>query len=87
MWRWLGEDAAMTRSDRSPEQYRIRSGGHLDPSLSVWFDDQAITQMDDRATTLTGPLIDQAALYGLLSRLCDVEATLLSVEHLANGEV
>jgi hypothetical protein len=87
MWRWSGKGAAMTRADRSPEQYRIRIRGHLEADWSTWFDDLTISQEDDRTTTLTGPLVDQAALYGLLGRLFDLGATLLSVDCLADGEV
>ena len=73
----------MNALDWSPAYYRIRIRGHLDPAWSVWFDGLAITQEADGTTTLAGALIDQAALYGLLSRLCDLGATLLAVERLA----
>ena len=69
------------------EPYRIRIRGHLDPSWSAWFGDLEITQAADGTTTLTGPVVDQAALYGLLGRLRDLGATLLSVERLADGEL
>ena len=72
----------MNATDRPPEQYRVRILGHLDPAWSDWFDDLAIAQEEDGTTTLTGPLVDQAALYGLLSRLRDLGATLLAVESL-----
>jgi hypothetical protein len=73
----------MNTSGHTIAHYRIRIGGHLDPTWSDWFDDLAITQEDDGATTLSGPLVDQAALYGLLSRLRDLGVTLLIVERLA----
>ena len=72
----------MTRPVRSPELYRIRIRGHLDADWSAWFDNLTISQDDDFTTVLTGPLIDQAALYGLLGRLRDLGATLLLVERL-----
>ena len=77
----------MTASDRPLDHYRVRIRGHLDPSWSAWFDDLVITHADDGTTTLSGPLVDQAALYGLLGRLRDLGATLLSVERLVDGEV
>ena len=77
----------MTRQVRSPELYCIRICGHLDADWSAWFDNLTISQNDDGTTTLTGPLVDQAALYGLLSRLRDLRATLLSVERLAAGGI
>jgi hypothetical protein len=65
-----------------PARYRIRIRGHLDPAWSTWFDGLAVIQADDGTTELTGPLVDQAALFGLLARLRDLGATLLLVEYL-----
>ena len=72
----------MSAVNRPSQAYRLRIRGHLDPGWSAWFDHLAITQEDDGTTTLTGPLVDQAALYGLLGRLRDLGATLLGVERL-----
>ena len=72
----------MSAVDRPSQSYRLRIRGHLDPGWSTWFDNLTITQEDDGTTTLTGPLVDQAALYGLLGRLRDLGATLLGVERL-----
>jgi len=72
----------MSASDHLPARYRIRIAGHLDPAWSAWFDGLAITQDNDGTTTLIGPLVDQAALYGLLNRLRDLGAPLLAVEQL-----
>jgi hypothetical protein len=73
----------MTPPDQSPAHYRIRIRGHLDPAWSAWFDSLTVTQADDGTTELAGPLIDQAALFGLLARLRDLGATVLLVERLA----
>lgn len=59
--------------------YRIRVKGHLDPEWSAWFDGLTITHDGDGATTLHGPVVDQAALYGLISRARDLGLTLLSL--------
>jgi hypothetical protein len=72
----------MRASDRPPERYRLRIRGHLGQAWSSWFDGLVISQQDDGTTTLTGPLVDQAALYGVLSRLRDIGVTLLAVEQL-----
>ena len=74
----------MSTLNWSPAHYRIRIHGYLDVAWSDWFDGLAVTQEDDGTTTLTGALVDQAALYGLLSRLRDLGATLLAVERLAS---
>ena len=67
---------------RPPARYRIRIRGHLDPSWAAWFGGLSVAQDDDGTTELVGPLVDQAALFGLLARLRDLGATLLLVEHL-----
>jgi hypothetical protein len=63
-------------------RYRIRVRGHLDPRWSAWLQDLDTIHHDDGTTALVGPLVDQAALYGLLTRLRDLGATLLEVERL-----
>jgi hypothetical protein len=73
----------MSAPDQPLANYRIRIRGHLDPSWSTWFDNLTVTQADDGTTELVGPLVDQAALFGLLARLRDLGATLLLVERLA----
>jgi hypothetical protein len=73
----------MSAPDQSLARYRIRIRGHLDPTLWAWFDSLTVTQADDGTTELAGPLVDQAALFGLLARLRDLGATLLLVERLA----
>jgi len=72
----------MSAPAQPPARYRIRIRGHLDPSWWAWFDSLTVTQADDGTTELAGPLVDQAALFGLLARLRDLGATLLLVEHL-----
>jgi hypothetical protein len=73
----------MSTPAQPPARYRIRIRGHLDPSWSAWFDSLTITLERAGTTELTGPLADQAALFGLLARLRDLGATLLLVERLA----
>jgi hypothetical protein len=72
----------MSAPAQPPARYRIRIRGHLDPAWSAWFDSLTVTQADDGTTELAGPLVDQAALFGLLARLRDLGATLLLVERL-----
>jgi hypothetical protein len=73
----------MNAADRPSARYRIRIRGHLDPEWSAWFDGLTIVQEADGTTTLTGPVVDEAALFGLLGRLRDLGATLLAVKRLA----
>jgi hypothetical protein len=72
----------MTAPAQPPDRYRIRIRGHLDPAWSAWFDSLTLAQADDGTTELVGPLVDQAALFGLLARLRDLGATLLLIERL-----
>lgn len=75
----------MSTRERPPARYCIRIGAHLDPSWSAWFDGLTVTQHDDGTTTLHGEVIDQAALYGVLGRLRDLGAALLSVHRIDPG--
>ncbi len=53
--------------------------GHIDKQWSAWFDSLTIEHPSDDETVLSGPIVDQGALYGLLSRLRDLGLPLLSV--------
>jgi hypothetical protein len=61
-------------------RYELRIAGHLDPRWSAWFAGWTVSQDADGTTTLCGEVADQAALHGLLGRIRDLGATLLSVE-------
>ena len=62
-----------------PATYQIRVRGELNQRWAVWFDGLTISHDADGETTLTGPVVDQAALYGLISRARDLGLTLLAV--------
>jgi len=62
--------------------YQIRVSGHLDRHWSEWFDNLTITHDADGGTTLVGFIPDQAALYGLLNKACDLGLTLIAVARL-----
>ena len=59
--------------------YEFRVEGHLDDHWSAWLGELTITRHHDGTSTLTGPVTDQAQLHGLLARLRDIGATLLSL--------
>ena len=69
-----------------PRWYRIQVDGHLDPRWSTWFDGLTIHHDADGTTTLSGPVVDQAALYGLIGRARDLGLTLLAVTPCSPGE-
>ena len=62
--------------------YEFRVEGHLDDHWSAWLGDLTITRHHDGTSTLTGPVADQAQLHGVLARLRDIGATLLSLNAL-----
>ena len=74
-----------TTDPSQPPVYQIRVEGHLGPQWTDWFGGLAITPEATGATLLTGPVVDQAALYGLLRRVRDLGLPLLSVIRLEPG--
>ena len=68
-----------TANGADPERYEIRLRGQLDQRWSDWFEGCTLTSYRDGTTTLTSPIIDQAALHGLLRRVSDLGVTLISV--------
>ena len=87
--------ANVTAKDRTPDgtggasdhghdgiqQYQIRVKGHLGSRWSAWFDGLTLTSDDDGTTVIHGPVVDQAALHGLLQKLRDVGIPLISLRH------
>ena len=62
-----------------PGWYEIRLQGSLDERWAAWFDGMSIAPEAGGVTVLRGPVVDQAALHGLLARLRDLGLPLLSV--------
>jgi hypothetical protein len=77
------------RSDEKHYQqlcYEIRLMGHLDSQWTDWFGGLTITLEENGTTLLTGPVIDQAALHGLLKKVRDLGMPLLSVSPVEPGQ-
>ena len=68
-----------------PMVYQIRIKGHLGREWTDWFEGLTITLEDNGDTLLTGPVIDQAALHGLLKKVRDLGMPLLSVNRVEPG--
>jgi hypothetical protein len=62
-----------------PRTYQIRLKGQLGSEWAEWFGGLTITLDDDGTTLLTGPVLDQAALHGLLKKVRDLGLTLISI--------
>lgn len=62
--------------------YELRLEGHLDARWAAWFDGLTLTHETDGTTSLRGPVVDQAALHGLLQKIRDLGIPLISVIHI-----
>ena len=69
-----------------PTVYQIRIKGHLGREWTDWFGGLTIRLTDNGDTLLTGPVVDQAALHGLLRKVRDLGVPLLSVSRVKPGE-
>ncbi len=70
-----------------PPVYQIRIKGHLGREWADWFEGLTLTALDNGETLLTGAVVDQAALYGVLRKVRDVGLPLLSVVYVRPGQV
>jgi hypothetical protein len=67
------------------DTYRIRVSGHLDDRWSEWLEGLAVQRRDDGTTVLVGPVVDQAALHGVIARIRDLGLPLLSVRRMVGA--
>ncbi len=63
------------------DKYQIRVKGHLGQEWSVWFDGLTITNVEQGEAILSGVVVDQAALFGILLKIRDLGLPLLAVNH------
>jgi hypothetical protein len=79
----MHDDSGDAMSDASTEHdahgYEIRVDGHLETRWAAWFDALSLTRESDGSTVIQVPVVDQAALHGLLRKLRDVGLPLISV--------
>jgi len=69
-----------------PAVYQIRLKGHLSREWTGWFEGLTITLEEGGDTLLTGPVVDQAALHGLLKKVRDLGMPLVSVSPVESGQ-
>ena len=67
------------------DTYELRVQGHLDDRWSDWLGSLAVRRQDDGTTVLTGPIVDQAGLHGVITRIRDLGLPLLSVQRTGSG--
>ena len=66
--------------------YEIRVDGALDDRWATWFDELTLSVEGDGTTVIAGPVVDQAALHGLLQRVRDMGIPLVSVTRMKPDE-
>ena len=81
----MSEKHASTQDHYEPGIYEIRIKGHLDDKWTEWFEGLTITLEEDGNTLLTGQVVDQAALHGLLKKVRDLGLPLVSVSPVEPG--
>lgn len=79
----MSDKHASTGGRREAGQYEIRLAGHLDQRWAEWFDGLSLTHQTDGTTVLHGPVVDQAALHGLLQKIRDLGLPLVAVAQVA----
>ena len=67
------------------DTYEIRITGHLDDRWSDWLGGLAVQRQEDGTTVLVGPVVDQAALHGVIIRIRDLGLQLLTVNRVEPG--
>ena len=67
------------------DTYRIQVRGHLDDRWSEWFEGLVIHLQEDGTTVLVGPMVDQAALHGVIIRIRDLGLPLLSMSRVVES--
>jgi hypothetical protein len=70
----------------APGMYAIRVRGHLEDRWAARFDGMTLMLEDNGDTLLTGPVVDQTALHGLLRRVRDLGLPLIAVTRLSPGQ-
>jgi hypothetical protein len=81
----MSETHPSTEDHHEPELYEIRLKGHLDDRWADWFEGLSFTHESNGTTILCGPVVDQAALHGLLKKVRDLSIPLLSVMRVKPG--
>jgi len=81
----MSEKPAPIKAHPEPELYEIRVRGHLDARWVNRFEGLTITLEENGDTLLTGPVVDQAALHGLLKKVRDLGLTLVSISPVEPG--
>jgi len=80
----MSNDPKQKTDPSQPMIYQIRTEGHLDDQWTDWFGGMTITLEENGDTLLTGPVVDQAALFGLLKKVRDLGLPLVSLNRVGS---
>jgi hypothetical protein len=81
----MSEQTRFQPDSTQPPIYQIRLAGRLSRRREAWFDGMIIDHDEAGQTVITGPVVDQAALHGLLRKVRDLGVPLLSVNRIDPG--
>jgi hypothetical protein len=70
---------------RTPVCYTIRVEGLIEESWSSWFEGMTIEHEEGGETVLSGPLVDEAAVYGILTKIRDLGLPLVELKRIEAG--
>ncbi len=82
----MSKPHASTDDHHEPGRYEIRLKGRLAARWVAWFDGLSLTHESDGTTVIHGPVVDQAALHGVLQKVRDVGLPLVSVIRVEPGQ-
>ena len=82
----MSDTHASPDTRRELGQYEIRLKGHLAARWAAWFDGLSLRHESDGTTTIHGPVVDQATLHGLLTKVRDMGLPLVSVSRIENDQ-
>jgi hypothetical protein len=85
-YKGMSTNPELDTAARQPMIYQVRIQGHLGGQWTDWFGGLTITQEDNGETLFTGPVVDQAALHGLLRKVRDLGLPLVSVIRVEPGQ-
>jgi hypothetical protein len=85
----MSEEHPRSQANQEAHEYQIRIQGRLDPRWSSWFNGLAVKLESEEPliTSLTGTIVDQASLRGILTRIWNLNLSLISVNRLEDGSL